>query len=165
MVTETPEIYANHVRPFMQLKREQGRLNWVWNIIEGRTEQEDVILRDHGGSGPAGEGFLMLPDLNWDRKIMSGLHLLAIVERRDIWSVRDLKKGHIEWLKHMRTKLIDATVGLYPELEADQLKLYIHCEFPRCWLDWFMFSAALLIEDTLTLYLQISQRTIISMST
>jgi m7GpppX diphosphatase len=127
MVTETPEIYKDRVRPFMQLKREQGRLNWVWNIIEGRTEQEDVILRDHGGSGPDGEGFLMLPDLNWDRKTISSLHLLAIVERRDIWSLRDLKKEHIVWLKHMRTKLIDATVQLYPELEPDQLKLYIHC--------------------------------------
>ncbi|PTB80568.1 mRNA decapping enzyme DcpS N-terminal domain-containing protein, partial [Trichoderma longibrachiatum ATCC 18648] len=44
-VTETPEIYRNHIRPFMQLKREQGRLNWVYNIIEGRTEVEDVIFR------------------------------------------------------------------------------------------------------------------------
>jgi m7GpppX diphosphatase len=58
MVVETPEIYAAHVRPYMQRKREEGRLNWVFNIIEGRTEQEDVIYREHGD-----EGFLLLPDL------------------------------------------------------------------------------------------------------
>ncbi|KAF2473805.1 scavenger mRNA decapping enzyme [Lindgomyces ingoldianus] len=121
MVTETPEIYAKYVRPFMQQKREQGRLNWVFNIIEGRTEQEDVIYREHGN-----EGFLLLPDLNWDRKTLSSLHLLGIVERRDIWSVRDLKKKYIEWVKHMRDKLLDSTVKLYPELERDQLKLYVH---------------------------------------
>ncbi|KAL1645161.1 hypothetical protein SLS58_003866 [Diplodia intermedia] len=121
IVTETPEIYRDHVRPYMQKQREEGRLNWVFNIIEGRTEQEDVFFREHGE-----EGFLVLPDLNWDRKTMASLHLLGLVERRDIWSVRDLRKTHITWLKHMRAKLLDATVKLYPELERDQLKLYIH---------------------------------------
>jgi m7GpppX diphosphatase len=122
IVTETPSIYAAHIRPFMQQKREQGRLNWVFNILEGRTEQEDVTYRESGSE----EGFLMLPDLNWDRKTLSSLHLLALVERRDIWSVRDLKKMHVSWLHHMRSKILDATVKLYPELEKDQLKLYVH---------------------------------------
>ncbi|KAI9723991.1 MAG: hypothetical protein M1812_000709 [Candelaria pacifica] len=121
MVTETSEIYRDYVKPYMQKKREEGRLNWVWNIIEGRTEQEDVMYREHGE-----EGFLILPDMNWDRKTMSSLRLLGLVERRDIWSLRDLKKQHIVWLKHMREKLLDATVKLYPELEKDQLKLYVH---------------------------------------
>lgn len=58
MVTETPQTYASHIRPYMQRKREEGRLNWVWNIIEGRTEQEDVLYKETGE-----EGFLVLPDL------------------------------------------------------------------------------------------------------
>ncbi len=64
---------------------------------------------------------------NWDRKTMASLRLLGLVERRDIWSLRDLKARHIIWLKHMREKLLDATIKLYPELEKDQLKLYVHC--------------------------------------
>ncbi|PYH47783.1 putative mRNA decapping hydrolase [Aspergillus saccharolyticus JOP 1030-1] len=134
MVTETPEIYHDHVRPYMSAKREEGRLNWVFNILEGRTEQEDVILRDEGhrgGAGVAGEyhyddAFLMLPDLNWDRKTMGSLHLLALVQRRDIWSLRDLKKKHVPWLKYLRQRLLEGTVKMYPELEKDQLKLYVH---------------------------------------
>ncbi len=58
MVTETPELYRDYVKPYMKKKREEGRLNWVWNIIEGRTEQEDVMYREHGE-----EGFLILPDM------------------------------------------------------------------------------------------------------
>lgn len=107
----------------MQRQREKGALNWVFNIIEGRTEQEDVMYREHGE-----EGFLLLPDLNWDRKTMGSLHLLGLVERRDIWSVRDLKRGMVEWVRHMREKMLDATVKLYPEIERDQLKLYVHCK-------------------------------------
>ena len=125
MVTETPKIYKEQVRPYMQKQRDEGRLNWVFNIIEGRTEQEDVMLRDHGESGQ--DGFLLLPDLNWDRKTLKSLHLLGLVERRDIWSLRDLKKENVPWLKNMREKILDATVGLYPDVERDMLKLYIHC--------------------------------------
>ena len=124
-VTETPEIYRDHVRPYMQRKREQGRLNWVYNIIEGRTEVEDVMFRTKlGESGD--QGFLLLPDLNWDRKTIDALHVLGIVERRDIWSLRDLKKKHIPWLASMKEKLIAATVETYPTVERDQLKLYVH---------------------------------------
>jgi len=125
MVVETPEIYAEKIRPYMLQKREEGRLNWVWNIIDGKTEVEDVIYRTPRGRD-GDEGFLLLPDLNWDRKTIDGLHLLGLVERMDIWSLRDLKKKHIPWLKDMRAKLIEATVKTYPMVEEDQLKLYVH---------------------------------------
>jgi m7GpppX diphosphatase len=125
MVVETPEIYAQKIRPYMLQKREQGRLNWVWNIIDGKTEVEDVIYRTPRGRD-GDKGFLLLPDLNWDRKTIEGLHLLGLVERTDIWSLRDLKKKHVSWLNDMRAKLLEATVKAYPTLEEDQLKLYVH---------------------------------------
>ncbi|KAI0107530.1 HIT-like domain-containing protein [Nemania sp. FL0031] len=124
-VTETPEIYRDKVRPFMQANREEGRLNWVYNIIEGKKEVEDVIYRTPLGRDGE-EGFLLTPNLHWDKKTIDALHLLGIVERRDLWSLRDLKKKHIPWLKHMRAKLIDATVKTYPQIEEDQLKLFFH---------------------------------------
>ncbi|OIW28399.1 scavenger mRNA decapping enzyme [Coniochaeta ligniaria NRRL 30616] len=124
-VLETPEIYAGHVRPFMQAKREAGRLNWVFNIIEGRKEQENILHRSPRGEDPE-EGFLLLPDLNWDRVTLDALHLLGLVERRDIWSLRDLRKKHVPWLRHMRAKLLEAATNVYPAIEQDQLKLYVH---------------------------------------
>ena len=125
MVTETSSIYKQKVRPYMERQREEGRLNWVWNIIEGKTEVEDVIYRTKLGEA-GDEGFLLLPDLNWDRKTRESLHLLALVERKDIWSLRDLRKRHVPWLRHMRDKILDSTVKVYEGLERDQLKLYVH---------------------------------------
>lgn len=125
-VTETPEIYQNHVQPYMQKQRDAGRLDWIFNIIEGRAEQEDIMYREHGD-----EGFLVSPDLNWDRKTITSLHLLALVERRDIWSLRDLTPNHVVWLKHMRQKILNATTKVYSELDQDQLKLYVHCRLPH----------------------------------
>ena len=129
-VAETPEIYRQYVRPYMRLQREAGRLNWVFNILEGRTEQEDVMLRSQGDTSNTvsgeDEGFLLMPDLNWDRKTIDALHLLVLVERRDIWSVRDLTKRHVPWLQSMRRKVLKATAELFPKVEPDQLKLYVH---------------------------------------
>ncbi|KAL8844766.1 MAG: hypothetical protein Q9176_000866 [Flavoplaca citrina] len=126
MVTETPGIYKDHVRPYIAKQREEGRLDWVFNILEGRKEQNDIIYRDPGQDGAKDEAFLLAPDLNWDRKTLTSLHLLALVERRDLWSLRDLNKSHIVWLKHMREKVVEATVKKYPEIDHDQLKLYMH---------------------------------------
>ncbi|KAL9120937.1 MAG: hypothetical protein Q9187_002507 [Circinaria calcarea] len=126
VVTETPEIYKQYVRPYIQRKREEGRLNWVFNIIEGRTEQEDVIFRDTQNPGHDEEGFLLLPDMNWDRKTLTSLRLLGLVERRDVWSLRDLNKSHVGWLQRVREKIIDSVVSIYSGVEKDMLKLYIH---------------------------------------
>lgn len=127
-VTETPETYRTAVRPYMERKRSGGRLNWVYNILEGKSEAEDVIYRTPYGLEGGLEGFLFLPDLNWDRTTIEAMHLLAIVERRDIWSLRDLRRRHVPWLRHMRAKILAAAVETYASkgVEEDQLKLYVH---------------------------------------
>lgn len=123
-VVETPGIYAEWVRPYMRRCREEGRLNWVFNILEGRSEQENVLFRFH--EGPEKDHFLLLPDLNWDRKTIGSLHLLALVERRDLWSVRDLKKKDVAWLRHLRATLAETITKLYEGVEGDMLKFYVH---------------------------------------
>lgn len=123
-VLETPEIYRKYVRPFMERCREEGRLNWVFNIIEGKSEQENVLYRSEEADKK--DDFLLLPDLNWDRKTIGGLHLLALVERRDLWSVRDLKKADVAWLRHLRSTLAKAVTKLYDGIEDDMLKFYVH---------------------------------------
>ncbi|KAL2444122.1 m7GpppX diphosphatase [Exophiala dermatitidis] len=127
MVTETPEIYATHIKPFVSRQRAAGRLDWVFNILEGRTEQEDVIAR-YDWDSPSNSGFLLLPDLNWDRKTVQGMHLLALVQRRDIWSLRDLKKKHVPWLKSVRDQVVTAATKVFEpgQVDRDEVKCYIH---------------------------------------
>ena len=125
-VTETPELYRQHVCPYIVQQRTSGRLDWIFNILGGRTEQEDVILRSDWDSSN-NSGFLLLPDLNWDRKTVTGLHLLALVQRRDIWSLRDLKKKHVSWLQDLRDKVIKAATSVFPgEVDEDEMKCYVH---------------------------------------
>lgn len=132
MVRESGEVYAKYVRKYMrQCREELGRLDWVWNILDGKAEQEDVLFRSPswGSEGEGkGEGFLLLPDLNWDRKTVGSMHLLALVERRDLWSVRDLKKKDVAWMKELRATLAKTAMEMFPagEVEEDMLKFYVH---------------------------------------
>jgi m7GpppX diphosphatase len=126
VVTETPEIYAKYVRPYIVKQRQEGKLNWVFNIIEGRKEQEAIILRESRNLGHDPEGFLLSPDMNWDRKTMSSLRLLVLVERRDLWSLRDLKREDVPWLKRVQSQVLQKVEELYG-VEGDELKLYMHC--------------------------------------
>jgi len=123
-VTETPEIYARYVRRYMERCREEGRLNWVFNILDGISEQENVLFRSKEERGL--DDYLLLPDLNWDRKTIGSLHLLALPIRRDIWSVRDLRKKDVAWLRGLRSTLAKKTAELYPGVEEDMLKFYVH---------------------------------------
>lgn len=145
-MTETAEIYKSHIRPYIErTQRTPARLDWIYNILDGITEQEDVVFRspDFGTSSSGTEsdkkGFILLPDLNWDRKTVSGLHLLALVERRDVWSLRDLKKRDIEWLKGVRNNAVKEAARYgnrlagagddkgEPAVDEDMIKCYVHC--------------------------------------
>ena len=136
VVTETPLFYKTHVAPFVSRQRTESRMAWIYNILEGRTEQEDIIHRSSASTrGDDPEGFVLLPDMNWDRKTMSSLRILGLVERRDLGSLRDLKKQDVPWLKGMARRMVGAVVETYKEAgenapEEDTLKLYVHCKVP-----------------------------------
>ena len=78
-----------------------------------------------GGDGHDDEGFLLLPDLNWDHKTLASLHVLALVYRRDVRSLRDLTVAHVQFLRRLRARVVRATEATYG-LDGDQLKLYVH---------------------------------------
>ncbi|KAJ9658096.1 hypothetical protein H2198_003934 [Neophaeococcomyces mojaviensis] len=126
-VTETSEVYKQHIKPWVeQTQRTAQRLDWIYNILDGRTEQDDIVYRSAGfgrynkDDKSDSEGFLLLPDLNWDRRTVTGLHLLAIIERRDLWSLRGLKRSHVPWLKQMRAEIVKAAAEVGTKLVQQQ---------------------------------------------
>lgn len=140
-VTETPENYAEHIKPWIEgTQRTEKRVGWIYNILDGITEQDDVVYRseEYGNYENADRsdslGFVLLPDLNWDRRSVEGLHLLALVERRDLWSLRSLRKRDLEWLRRLREETMRAAASEARRLsgsgddiaDEDQFKCYVH---------------------------------------
>ncbi|RPB25758.1 mRNA decapping hydrolase [Terfezia boudieri ATCC MYA-4762] len=122
MVTETPQLYRELVKPYMESTRVGGRLNWVYNILAHQSEAEKIVFEDTDEH----EGFILLPDLKWDRKTLTSLYMMALVHRKDIMSLRDLTKKDVPWLRRVGHKIASAVCEAYPEFESNQIKLYVH---------------------------------------
>ena len=73
---------------------------WVYNILDHKTESDRIVAED-----PDPElGFLLLPDLKWDRKQIEDLYLVGIVHRHGIKSIRDLRTEHLPLLRNVLDK-------------------------------------------------------------
>ncbi|KAJ8910853.1 hypothetical protein NQ315_015589, partial [Exocentrus adspersus] len=118
IVDETPEIYNDIVLP--HLSQEQFNLQWVYNILEHKSEADRIVFEDTDPNN----GFVMVPDLKWGGEIDT-LYLLAVVNRRNIKSLRDLTDEHLPLLKNIKEKGIEAIKSKYG-LDGTQLRIYLH---------------------------------------
>ena len=97
-IRETRDRYETIVRP--HIEKNQLNPQWVYNIIDGKSEQDRIILQ--------AEDFILLPTWTWDGKTIESMHILALVKTRDIHSIRDLRAEHIPLLQSI---LKQTTVG------------------------------------------------------
>ncbi|KAJ8964104.1 hypothetical protein NQ314_005129 [Rhamnusium bicolor] len=97
IVDETPQIYNDIILP--HLFREQFNLQWVYNILEHKSEVERIVLEDVDPDN----GFVMVPDLKWNGDVDT-LYLLAIINKRNIKSLRDLTQEHLPLLRNIKEK-------------------------------------------------------------
>ncbi|XP_019874062.2 m7GpppX diphosphatase [Aethina tumida] len=118
IVDETPKIYNEIVQPF--LMKEQFNLQWVFNILEHKSEADRIVFED---TDPE-TGFVLIPDLKWSGELDT-FYLLAIVNKRNIKSLRDLTPEHLPLLKNIQEKACKIIEEKY-KLEASQLRIYLH---------------------------------------
>lgn len=126
IVRETPEVYKRIVQPYIDQMIDNGRLQWVHNILYNGAESDRVVFKYFDDEKP-NDGFVVLPDMKWDGVNMDALYLVAIVNRDDIRSMRDLKPEHQSWLIELKNKIRTVVPSCFNYLVgADQLRLFIH---------------------------------------
>ncbi|WFD22660.1 5'-(N(7)-methyl 5'-triphosphoguanosine)-[mRNA] diphosphatase [Malassezia equina] len=124
MVLETPHMYKTVTRPWID-SLPVSKTAWVRNILEGVSEQESILYND---TDPQ-TGFVLLPDMKWDRRSLSSLYLVAIVRDASLKTLRDLTKAHIPLLRNIQaagTKAAHDTFGL-PSASADGTAMPLRC--------------------------------------
>ncbi|OBA23717.1 scavenger mRNA decapping enzyme [Metschnikowia bicuspidata var. bicuspidata NRRL YB-4993] len=119
-VAETPEVYRKIVRPFIDTQK-GDRIQWVYNILFKGKESETFI---HHDTDPQ-DGYVLLPDMKWDRSTLEALYLVTIVNRTDISSVRDIDGSHVDFLMRVRDNIKQVVSEKYLVAE-DQLRLFVH---------------------------------------
>lgn len=119
-VVETPEMYQKYVVPYISTMK-GDRIKWVYNILFEGKESETFIHHDKHPEN----GFVLLPDMKWDKISMVSLYLCLIVNRTDISSVRDLNASHVPYLESLDKSIRDITSAKYG-IGKDELRLFIH---------------------------------------
>ncbi|KAK7086116.1 hypothetical protein SK128_006426 [Halocaridina rubra] len=119
IVNETPELFFEVTKPYIESAALSKQ--WIYNILEHKTEVDRIVYED-----PDPEiGFILVPDLKWTGKQVEDLYLQAVVHRRDITCIRDLRRDHIPLLKNIYEKGTAAVEEKYG-LPAFKQRVYIH---------------------------------------
>mmetsp|Transcript_45832 Transcript_45832/g.143361 ORF Transcript_45832/g.143361 Transcript_45832/m.143361 type:complete len:336 (-) Transcript_45832:306-1313(-) len=117
-VRETPALYARGVKPVAFSEAQTKRQQWVYQILDGVAEQDDVVYAD--------EVFMLVSSPKWrDKADSAQLLLLAIPHDRELRTVRDLRGAHAAQLRHMQDKIFETCSEKYG-LEPKDILLYFH---------------------------------------
>lgn len=123
VVVETPAFYAAVTAPAVRALP-PSRLQWVWNILDGTAEADRVLYRTDAAT-PPDEAFVIVPELNGDVADLRTLHCIALVQRRDVVCLRDLRRTHLPLLRRLWREG-RAAVARACGCPASRLRAYVH---------------------------------------
>ena len=114
IVRESYEDYLRYI-----VKRDPKKDRWIYNIIEGTSEQETILHRD--------EHCIVIPTYMWDGKNVDKLHILCMPTDTSLRSIRSLTAYHLPLLEHMKRTTLDIIKNKY-NLDETHLKMFFHYE-------------------------------------
>jgi hypothetical protein len=114
IVRESYEDYLRYIA-----KREPKKDQWIYNIIDGTSEQDSVLYRD--------EICIIIPTYMWDGKNVDKLHVLCMPTDVSLRCIRSLNSSHIYLLEHMKRKTV-AVIKEKFSLDEHYLKMFFHYE-------------------------------------
>jgi len=117
-VEETAELYKNVTTKFIE--KSQHSNEWIYNIQNGLAEKDRLLFIDKDPE----IGFSLLPSMSWAGDVEQ-LYLNTLVQRRDLLSVRDLRKIHIPLLEYMLEETCKVCKKRF-DLNKSDLRIYFH---------------------------------------
>jgi m7GpppX diphosphatase len=114
LVQEDYETYLQTLE-----KRDAKKDVWIYNIIDGISEQESILYRD--------EKCIVFINYFWDGKDVDKLQLLCMPIDRNLRSIRSLDDSHISLLEHMKLVTLQVIREKYG-VEEEYIRMYFHYE-------------------------------------
>jgi len=100
-------------------KRDPKKDIWIYNIIDGISEQESILYRD--------DNCIVFINYFWDGKDVDKLQLLCMPLDKNLRCIRSLDTSHIYLLEHMKQVTLQVIREKYG-LEEKYIKMYFHYE-------------------------------------
>jgi m7GpppX diphosphatase len=114
IIRETYEDYLRYIST-----RDPKKDQWIYNIIEGISEQESILYRD--------DQCIVIPTYMWDGNNIDKLHILCMPIDVTLRCIRSLNASHIRLLDHMKKKTVEVIKNKY-NLDEQYLKMFFHYE-------------------------------------
>jgi hypothetical protein len=114
IVGESYEEYIKYLH-----KRDPKKDQWIYNIINGTSEQESILFRD--------DKCIVIPTYMWDGKNIDKLHILCMPIDITLRSIRSLNSSHIPLLEHMKKTTLQIIKNKY-NINEYHLKMFFHYE-------------------------------------
>jgi len=114
IIRESYEDYLKYIS-----KRDIEKDRWIYNIIDGTSEQDSVLHRDML--------CVVNPTYIWDGKNLDKLHILCLPTDLTLRSIRSLTSEHIPLLEHMKKVTLNVIKEKYGINEC-YIKMFFHYE-------------------------------------
>lgn len=114
IVKETYEEYLKIIE-----KRDINKDKWIYNVIDGVSEQESILYRD--------DKCIVIPSYLWNSDNVDKLHLLCLPIDTSLRTVRSLETKHIPLLNHMK-EVTRAVIKEKYGLDECYIKKFFHYE-------------------------------------
>jgi len=114
IIRETYEDYKKFINNY-----NNNRDKWIYNIIDGISEQESIIYKD--------DLCIIIPTYTWNKINIDKLHILCIPTDKSLRCIRSLNSNHINLLEHMKEETLRVIKKKYGITE-ENLKIYFHYE-------------------------------------
>ena len=122
LITETPSTYLSIHLPYITSLLQGSHLDWVVNVIEGRSEVDRVLF---ASPSPSPHAFTLVAQPEWDLTSTGALHAIAILHDRSLRSLRDLTAAHLPMLAELRREVLRVIQERYG-MSEDSVVLYLH---------------------------------------
>jgi m7GpppX diphosphatase len=99
--------------------RDPKKDQWIYNIIDGISEQDSVLYRD--------DKCIIFVNYFWDGKDVDKLQLLCMPTDKSLRTIRTLDVSHLPLLEHMKKSTLDVIREKYG-LKEEDIKMYFHYE-------------------------------------
>jgi len=116
IMVESPQLAASTSVPFMEAAAGEDGIGWVNNILSKEAEADRMVYE--------GDGFMIHPDLKWDRIDLSQLYMVVLAKER-ITSLRSLRAEHIPLLQAILDHGLPAVSDHYG-VDPSQLVAFVH---------------------------------------
>jgi m7GpppX diphosphatase len=117
---ETAEVFQQVMLPHIASAPSE-RNTWIDNVLAGTSEAHARIFEDCDPE----TGFVLVPDIKWDRVNAGQLYCLVLVHKAGIHSLRALNSSHLPLLYNIRDRSLDAIYTRFG-VDASSLRLFIH---------------------------------------